>query len=90
MDTATYVLYMGTSTQTTDSAKSFLAMAPAKHCTVKNCPGKAGTDEHIIQLSVPEVISGEPVVWQLTWALPNDEYQRFMMGAGKWLVTYKY
>ena len=85
-----YVLYMGTSTQTTNSTKSFLAMAPAKNCTVVACRGPGGKDEHIMQLSVPEVIADEPVVWKLTWALPNDEYQRFMMGAGKWLVTYQY
>ena len=87
IDTATYVLCMET---TTDSIKNFLAMAPAKYCTVTTCLGKAGTDEQIVQLSVPEVISGEPVVWKLTWALPNDEYERFMMGAGRWLVTYQY
>ena len=87
IDTATYVMRMET---TTDSTKFFLAMAPAKSCTVTTSPGKAGTDEHIMQLSVPEVVTGEPVVWQLTWALPNNEYERFMMGAGKWLITYQY
>ena len=76
--------------QATDSTKNFLATAPAKNCTVKNAPGNPGTGEHIVQLSVPEVIAGEPVVWKLTWALPNDEYERFMQGAGKWLVTYQY
>ena len=79
IDTATYVLYMGTSTQTTESTKSFLAMAPATNCTVVACPGPESKDEHTIQLCVPEVISGEPIVWKLTWALPNDEYQRFMI-----------
>ena len=85
IDTATYVVNMA---QATDSTKNFLATAPAKNCTVKNAPGNPGTGEHIVQLSVPEVIAGEPVVWKLTWALPNDEYERFMQGAGKWLVTY--
>ena len=85
IDTATYVVHMA---QATDSTKNFLAMAPAKNCTVKNAPGNPGTGEHIVQLSMPEVIAGEPVVWMLTWALPNDEYERFMMGAGRWLVTY--
>ena len=85
INTATYVLCMK---KTADSATKCLAMAPAKNCTVKNAPGKPGTGEHIVQLSVPEVISDEPVVWKLTWALPNDEYERFMQGAGKWLVTY--
>ena len=85
INTATYVLCMK---KTADSATQCLAMAPAKSCTVVTCPGKAGTDEQIVQLSVPEVISDEPVVWKLTWALPNDEYERFMMGAGRWLVTY--
>ena len=87
IDTSTYVVHMA---QPYDSTKNFLAMAPAKNCTVKNAPGKPGTGEHIVQLSVPEVIAGEPVVWELTWALKNDEYERFMMGAGKWLVTYQY
>ena len=87
IDTATYVVHIA---QPYDSTKNFLAMVPAKNCTVKNAPGKPGTGEHIVQLSVPEVIAGEPVVWELTWALKNDEYERFMMGAGKWLVTYQY
>ena len=89
IDTSTYVVHMA---QPYDSTKNFLAMAPAKNCTVKkvNAPGNAGIGEHIVQLSVPEVIAGEPVVWELTWALKNDEYERFMMGAGKWLVTYQY
>ena len=87
IDTATYVVHMA---QPYDSTKNFLAMAPAKNCTVKNAPGKPGTGEHIVQLSVPEVIAGEPVVYELTWALKNDEYERFMEGAGKWLVTYQY
>ena len=87
IDTSTYVVHMA---QPYDSTKNFLAMAPAKNCTVKNAPGNPGTGEHIVQLSVPEVIAGEPVVWELTWALKNDEYERFMMGAGKWLVTYQY
>ena len=86
IDTATYVVHMA---QPTDSTKNFLVIAPAKNCTVKKAPGNPGTGEQIVQLSVPEVMAGEPVVWQLTWALPNDEYQRFMMGAGKWLVTYQ-
>ena len=87
INTATYVLCMK---NTTDSTKQWLAMAPAKNCTVKHGLGKAGTDEHIVELSMPEVVTGEPVEWRLTWALPNNEYERFMMGAGKWLVTYQY
>ena len=87
IDTATYVVHMA---QATDSTKNFLAIAPAKNCTVKNAPGNPDTGEHIVQLSVPEVVAGEPVVWELTFALPNDKYERFMMGAGKWLVTYQH
>lgn len=87
IDTATYVVHMA---QPYDSTKNFLAIAPAKNCTVKNAPGNPGTGEHIVQLSMPEVIAGEPVVWELTWALPKKQYQRFKKKSGRWLVTYQH
>ena len=87
IDTATYVLCMKNPAYSTNQ---WLAMAPAKNCTVKNAPGKPGTNEHIVELSMPEVTGGEPVVWKLTWALSKNQYKRFMKRAGRWLVTYQH
>ena len=87
IDKATYVLCINHPTGSYFS--NSLVMAPAKNCTVKHAEDQS-KGERIMQISIPDVLAGEPATWKLTWALSEDEYEGYMMGVGKWLVDYQH